>query len=391
VEKLKALERKVKQWGINWEDSRYHRTGASGKANWVFRIFSTKAYPHSILRCMLGVLVPFCCMLVCLPRTYMNNINPTVLPAESYGYLFLYHNTLFIFAVFVRFFAKIECMMFALLLYAYIFEMHFDDEWNSLTELKGFPIFVWTNASTSWQGTLLLANTICLGLLFLLLNLIVFAVGQRFVHIYSSTFVAILSYMLVQSIVRLLGLSEESALQTRLYEVTDIVIAPFMCEQFMELKSVFVKFGQYLGARADIVPEHWAHTLTKLQDDLPSDSPVYVEKTVRESFGYNIDEVFESFDFEPPASASIAQVHRAVLKDKRQVVVKIQHRNIDQIIEYDLRQALHIARFMAYLNPKFDTLVTVFSAWSSEMLKELNFEEEAKNLQLVHSNLCPHV
>jgi hypothetical protein len=193
MEKWKALERKVKQWGINcWEDTCYHRTGASGKANWVFRIFSMKAYPHSILRCMLGVLVPFCCMLVCFPRTDMNNTNPTVLSAESYGYLFLY--TLFLFAVFVRFFAKIECMMFALLLYASIFEMHFDDEWNSLAQFKGFPIYVWTNASTSWQGTLLLANTIFVffffGLLFLLLNLIVFAVGQRFVHIYSSTFVS---------------------------------------------------------------------------------------------------------------------------------------------------------------------------------------------------------
>ena len=97
-----------------------------------------------------------------------------------------------------------------------------------------------------------------------------------------------------------------------------------MCEQFMDLKSVFVKFGQYLGARADIVPAEWATILQKLQDDLPSDSRSYVERAISDSFGHSVEELFDSFDFVPIASASIAQVHRAVLKDKRRVVVKVQ-------------------------------------------------------------------
>jgi aarF domain-containing kinase len=211
--------------------------------------------------------------------------------------------------------------------------------------------------------------------------------GSRFVRIYSSAALAILVYVGVQSIVKLLGLSEDSSLQAKLYSTADHVVAPFMCEQFVELKSVFVKFGQYLGARADIVPEHWAHTLKKLQDDLPSDSRSYVEKTVTENFGRSMGELFESFDYEPLASASIAQVHKAVLKDKRQVVVKVQHANINEIIKDDLRQTIRISKFMAYLNPKYDTLVTVFTSWSSEMLKELDFEVEAFNLRLVHTNL----
>lgn len=92
-----------------------------------------------------------------------------------------------------------------------------------------------------------------------------------------------------------------------------------------------------LGARADVVPPEWNVVLAKLQDDMPADRPSYVTTTLEKQLGCKIDECFHEFQHNPIASASIAQVHEAWLRDKQgrrgpKVAVKIQHESIATIM-----------------------------------------------------------
>ena len=136
----------------------------------------------------------------------------------------------------------------------------------------------------------------------------------------------------------------------------------------MELRSVFVKFGQYLGARSDTVSKEWNRVLATLQDDMPFDRTSYVRDLIDSKLG---KDCFESFDEIPIASASIAQVHKGVLKGGQPVAVKIQHEGIVPIMKSDMKAYKRIIGFVAYLNPKFDSVKVVLQSWEKEMVKEL--------------------
>ena len=91
----------------------------------------------------------------------------------------------------------------------------------------------------------------------------------------------------------------------------------------------------------------------------------WVDATILECFGKPVSELFEEFDYEPLASASIAQVHRARLRGEAgrgsgaRVAVKVQHRGIEGIFLKDMERSIKIARVCAYLNPDFNSLVSV--------------------------------
>jgi len=228
------------------------------------------------------------------------------------------------------------------------------------------------------------------------------AIGSfgRLMYIYSCAFGIILLYYGTHVICkRLIGFSDER--MSRIYQTLDDFVAPIACNIVLHLRSVFVKFGQYLGSRSDIIPPVWSSVLAKLQDDMPHDRPSYVEQCIRESFGRKVNELFESFDYQPMASASVAQVHRAVIRpgvcfkynsgepiqEPIEVAVKVQHEGIEQIMRSDVVAFGRIVRFIAYLNPRFSIAVSLLTAWEKEMLKELDFNVEAQNLQTVRSNL----
>ena len=177
------------------------------------------------------------------------------------------------------------------------------------------------------------------------------------------------------------------------------LVAPNVCQAFVELKSVFVKFGQYLGGRADIVPPEWAASLRLLQDDLPACPASHLRSTIRDEFGRPAASLFEELDAEPIASASVAQVHVGRLKlehslpaDREagvgtKVVLKLQHRAIEPLMRKDMVACLRLCRFAKWLNPDFHAMYTVMDAWQHEMFHEFDFANEAENLRLVAQNL----
>ena len=107
-------------------------------------------------------------------------------------------------------------------------------------------------------------------------------------------------------------------------------------EALEELGPIFVKFGQVLSTRPDLIPPDIAIELTKLQDDVPAFPGEEALKIIENSLGGEIKEFFSSFDVEPIASASIAQVHGATLKNGKSVIVKVLRPGIQAVIDQDV-------------------------------------------------------
>ena len=128
------------------------------------------------------------------------------------------------------------------------------------------------------------------------------------------------------------------------------------------LGPTFIKIGQLLSTRPDLVGVELANELTKLQADVPADTFEQIRATVEGEQGKPLDEIFMRFDEVPLASASIGQVHAAQLPGGREVVVKIRHSGIERVVETDLdilgglaQLAERVDEFRPYQLPGFET------------------------------------
>ena len=155
-----------------------------------------------------------------------------------------------------------------------------------------------------------------------------------------------------------------------------------------ELGPTFVKFGQIMSLRPDLLPEDLLEELEKLQDDVPSLELADIEKVVLESLGKPIDEVFTIFDVEPLAAASLSQVHKAVLKIEGQIVsVKIQRPGIKKKIQADLDILETLADF---LDQQFDPinaydLPQLVQVIRRNLMAEIDFTVEMRNMKIARA------
>ncbi|GJN39271.1 hypothetical protein PR202_gb28378 [Eleusine coracana subsp. coracana] len=120
----------------------------------------------------------------------------------------------------------------------------------------------------------------------------------------------------------------------------------------IELEGLWVKLGQYLSTRADVLPEPYINVLKQLQDSLPPRPFEEVRGTIEKELGKPMNDLFTDFVLEPLATASIAQVHRATLRNGRDVVVKIQHDGVKEIILEDLKNAKSLIEWIAWAEPR---------------------------------------
>jgi ubiquinone biosynthesis protein len=162
-----------------------------------------------------------------------------------------------------------------------------------------------------------------------------------------------------------------------------------------ELGPTYVKFGQILSSRRDLVNEEFYNELVKLQDHVPPFPGAQAREIVSAELGKDAAVLFREFDEVPIAGASIAQVHHAVLHDGRHVAVKVRRPNIRKNIETDLRILADIARFLdrhveqvSVLNP-----IGIVHDFSQTLLKELDFKNEAQNMRRFASEFAenPHL
>ena len=146
------------------------------------------------------------------------------------------------------------------------------------------------------------------------------------------------------------------------------------------LEGLPIKVCQFLGSRADILPDEYIEVLSRLQDKVPARTAESMRAVVERELGCPISEVFASFDDTPIASASLAQVHRARLHDGRDVAVKIQYPEIAQLVATDIRNFAFLVGVLARLEPNFDFRVLVDEVTKLVPL-ELDFLNEASNAE----------
>jgi len=114
---------------------------------------------------------------------------------------------------------------------------------------------------------------------------------------------------------------------------------------FEELGPTFIKIGQILSTRPDLLSPDYITELSKLQDNVPPENIETIEKIFFDEFGISTAECFEKFNEKPLASASISQVHKAILKDGREVVVKIQRPDVAEKMKLDISILVRIIKF----------------------------------------------
>ncbi|VVB17270.1 unnamed protein product [Arabis nemorensis] len=154
----------------------------------------------------------------------------------------------------------------------------------------------------------------------------------------------------------------------------------------VELEGLWVKLGQYLSTRADVLPQAYISLLRQLQDSLPPRPLQEICRTIERELGNSMDVLFTDFVDEPLATASIAQVHRATLANGQDVVVKVQHHGIRAIILEDLKNAKSIVDWIAWAEPQYD-FNPMIDEWCKEAPRELDFNIEAENTRIVSRNL----
>lgn len=155
------------------------------------------------------------------------------------------------------------------------------------------------------------------------------------------------------------------------------------------LGTTFIKLGQLLSTRPDIVPPPYAQALSRLQDDVAPFPFEEVERIVTEELGVRLSKAFAFIDPEPLAAASIAQVHRARLRDGREVAVKVQRPGVRAGVIDDLEAMADIAGFLAE-HTSFGRRYNIgqmFDEFRKSLARELDFRQEAVHLLALGRNL----
>uniref|UniRef100_UPI003BA2826B ubiquinone biosynthesis regulatory protein kinase UbiB n=1 Tax=Aeromonas jandaei TaxID=650 RepID=UPI003BA2826B len=151
---------------------------------------------------------------------------------------------------------------------------------------------------------------------------------------------------------------------------------------FEALGPIFIKFGQMLSTRRDLLPPDIAEELALLQDRVPPFCGQAARQQIERSLGCPIETLFDDFDETPLASASIAQVHTARLKESgREIVIKVIRPDIEPVIDADLRLMRALARLVARFVPQSARLrpIEVVEEYRKTILDELNLMREAAN------------
>jgi predicted unusual protein kinase regulating ubiquinone biosynthesis (AarF/ABC1/UbiB family) len=183
---------------------------------------------------------------------------------------------------------------------------------------------------------------------------------------------------------------EGSLLPDEIIAEKEAAPAEELAKDLEKLGPTFIKLGQLLSTRADLLPGPYLDALTRLQDQIEPFPFEEVERIVSGELGVRISKAFGDFDPTPLAAASLSQVHRAYMRDGRAVVVKVQRPDIRDLIVGDLEALNEIAHFLdqhTELGRRYEFENMLVSLRKS-LLRELDFTVEANNLHTLAQNLA---
>ena len=175
-------------------------------------------------------------------------------------------------------------------------------------------------------------------------------------------------------------------------DIQDLSVAERIRKSLEQLGPIYVKLGQLLSTRPDLIPHEWTEELKKLQDQVQPVDYKDLEGTLKEHFG-PLDRVFSFFDQKPIASASMSQVHRAILKDgKQEVVVKIRRPGIQDVIESDLNVLYTLAHLFERYIPESRVYnpCDIVDEFFKSIELEMDFIVEANNILRFQRNFEDH-
>jgi predicted unusual protein kinase regulating ubiquinone biosynthesis (AarF/ABC1/UbiB family) len=191
-------------------------------------------------------------------------------------------------------------------------------------------------------------------------------------------------------LVRKAGLEELADEDALAADTPGADVAERFASDLESLGSTYIKIGQFLSTRADLLSQPFLDALSRLQDDVAPFSFAEVEAIVTSELGVRISKAFSRFEAEPLAAASLGQVHRAALRDGREVVVKVQRPGIRARIVEELEAIEEIASLAEQHTEKGRRhgYVAMVQELRKSLLRELDFRQEARNLATLRANLA---
>lgn len=205
--------------------------------------------------------------------------------------------------------------------------------------------------------------------------------GRRFMKLASMT--ASIATKTVSNSIKNLTADEEqkNAARSQLFQDIGIQIA----DTIGEMKGAVMKVGQIASQYKDIFPPEVAKAISKLQRQAPAMPFAEIKAQVEKELGKPLDKIFKHFDETPFAAASIGQVHKAILPNGEQVVVKVQYPGVDEACESDLKQVRLALRLMGVLKIDRKLQDRLFQEIQESLDNELNYQIEAQNLEVART------
>ncbi len=203
----------------------------------------------------------------------------------------------------------------------------------------------------------------------------------RFIRAYSTTFLVIFSYLWLAFKSWVFGPTYRKQRIAAVHKLNALRVEATI----LELQGLFIKVGQLLSIMANFLPEEFRGELETLQDQVPPRPFSELAPRLELELGGKVDDIFDDFHRTPIASASLGQVHEARLKDGTRVAVKVQHRDIDEIVRLDLKTIRRIMMIVQWFVP-VQGLDAYYHQIKDLLRQELDFTSEADNIERIAKN-----